>query len=489
MDYLDFPFWLRFAHFINVIFITILIRSGIEIFSALPKLYWNDHAIPGTEWLKLTKKKLPEGRAWTSLEEEESYSSWIALPGHKNLGLGRHWHFLSIIFWIANGLAYCILLFTSNEWHRLIPTDWSILPKAIDTALIYTTFHIPPPGDPYNPLQQMMYFAVMFLLGPFMILTGAAMSPTIAARFPGYVKIFRGRQIARSLHFLGMVLFILFIVVHVSMVFIERFPQNMGNIALNNPNINWVTAGGLFAVYVVVIAIIHLWVTSFSLRKPRIVQNSIDILLNPLKKFLFYRVFHVISKQEHTRSEASTFFRTNGSPPITKEYQNLKESNFSNWKLKINGLVERPVNLSLPDLRNMKKQLQVTEHYCIQGWTAIGEWGGVPMKYIVSLCRPLPEAKYVVFKSYQICDGSEYYEVLGTEEVNRSQTILAYEMNGKPLEEGHGAPLRLRVETQLGYKMVKWLRSIEFVSDYKNIGLGQGGHREDHMYYSRFAEI
>jgi methionine sulfoxide reductase catalytic subunit len=81
------------------------------------------------------------------------------------------------------------------------------------------------------------------------------------------------------------------------------------------------------------------------------------------------------------------------------------------------------------------------------------------------------------------------YEVLGTEEVNGSQTIIAYEMNGKPLDEGHGAPLRLRVETQLGYKIVKWLRSIEFVSDYKNIGLGQGGHREDHMYYSRFAEI
>lgn len=113
----------------------------------------------------------------------------------------------------------------------------------------------------------------------------------------------------------------------------------------------------------------------------------------------------------------------------------------------------------------------------------------MPIEYIISLCRPIPEAKYVVFKSYQICDGSEYYEVLGIEEANGSQTILAYEMNGKTLEEGHGAPLRLRVETQLGYKMVKWLRSIEFVSDYNNIGLGQGGHREDHMYYSRLAEI
>ena len=94
---------LRFAHFINIIFITLLIRSGIEILSALPKLYFNDHAKPGSEWIKFTKKKLPKDRLWISLDEEESFSSWVALPGHKNLGLGRHWHFSSIIFWIANG--------------------------------------------------------------------------------------------------------------------------------------------------------------------------------------------------------------------------------------------------------------------------------------------------------------------------------------------------------------------------------------------------
>jgi hypothetical protein len=107
--YYDFPYWIRFAHFINLIFITLLIRSGVEILSALPKLYWHDHATPGTEWIKFTKKVFPpnlEKRVWISLEEEESFSSWIALPGHKNLGMGRHWHFFSIIFWIANGVAY-----------------------------------------------------------------------------------------------------------------------------------------------------------------------------------------------------------------------------------------------------------------------------------------------------------------------------------------------------------------------------------------------
>ena len=162
MVYLDFPIWIRFAHFINLIFITLLIRSGIEILSALPKLYWHDHATPGTEWIKFTKKQFPpdlKKRVWISLEEEESFSSWIALPGHKNLGMGRHWHFFSIIFWIINGAAYYILLFTSNEWARLIPTSWTIIPQAFHTAMIYASFHFPPVGNPYNPVQEALCFS------------------------------------------------------------------------------------------------------------------------------------------------------------------------------------------------------------------------------------------------------------------------------------------------------------------------------------------
>ena len=125
----DFPFWLRFAHFINVIFLTLLIRSGFEILSTLPKLYWKDHAKPGTEWIKFTKKEMPKDKLWTSIDEEESFSSWIVLPGRKNLGLGRHWHFFSVIFWLANGAIYYILLFSSGEWTRLIPTSPSIFSK------------------------------------------------------------------------------------------------------------------------------------------------------------------------------------------------------------------------------------------------------------------------------------------------------------------------------------------------------------------------
>jgi DMSO/TMAO reductase YedYZ molybdopterin-dependent catalytic subunit/Ni,Fe-hydrogenase I cytochrome b subunit len=481
----DFPFWIRFAHFINIIFITLLIRSGIEILSALPKLYWRDDCRPGTEWIKFTRKKMPQDRMWISLDEEESFSSWVALPGHKNLGLGRHWHFFSIVFWIANGAAYYILLFTSDEWQRLIPSSWSIIPQAFHDAMLYASFHFPPAGHPYNAIQQLTYFIVVFLLGPFMIATGAAMSPAIAARFPRYPKIFRGRQVARSLHFLGMIAFILFIIIHLTMVMAERFSENMGNIVLGHTT-SFGVASGLFALFVIAVVVVHVWATGISLRKPRLIQNTLDRVLVPAKWILFRKA---ASKQQLPKSEVSSFFRINGYPPETKEYKQLLENNFSSWKLKVYGLVERSLELTLSDLYSMRKQEQVTEHYCIQGWTAIAQWAGVPMQFIIAMCKPNQNARYVVFRSYQYTDQDEFYEVLDLEIVRHPQTILAYEMNGEPLNVGHGAPIRLRAETQLGYKMVKWLKSIEFVSDYKGIGKGQGGHREDHMYYSPRAGI
>lgn len=485
---LDFPFWVRFAHFINLIFITLLIRSGIEILSALPKLYWHDHATPGTEWIKFTKKVLPpdlKKRVWISLEEEESFSSWIALPGHKNLGMGRHWHFFSIIFWIINGAAYYILLFTSNEWTRLVPTSWDIFPQAFHTAMMYASFHFPPAGNPYNPLQLLSYFGVVFLLGPFMIATGAAMSPAIGARFPKYPKIFRGRQVARSLHFLGMIAFVLFIIVHLAMVIVERFPDNMGNIFLGKETSLGI-AIGIFALFVLVVIAVHVWATGISLRRPRAVQNKLGAIIEPVRLTLFGRI---VPRPFFSKSDVTPFFRANGYPPDTQEYKEFLESDFINWKLKVQGLVEKPLELSLAELRAMKMEVQITEHSCIQGWTAIGQWGGVPMSYIISSCNPKPNARYVVFYSYQYTDGAQFYEVINIELAKHYQTILAYEMNGEPLSVPYGAPLRLRVETQLGYKMVKWIKSIEFVSDYRNIGMGQGGHREDHMYYGIGAEI
>jgi sulfoxide reductase catalytic subunit YedY len=165
-----------------------------------------------------------------------------------------------------------------------------------------------------------------------MIATGAAMSPAIAARFPWYQKIFRGRQVARSLHFLGMLAFVLFIIIHITMVTVERFPENMGNIVLGNgEGVSLGIAIGLFALLVVSVIIVHVWATGISLKKPRLTQNMLDVIIMPLKQILFSKAE---SKQKFHRAEVSSFFQINGLPPDTKEYKELVENNFANYNLK-----------------------------------------------------------------------------------------------------------------------------------------------------------
>jgi DMSO/TMAO reductase YedYZ molybdopterin-dependent catalytic subunit len=226
-------------------------------------------------------------------------------------------------------------------------------------------------------------------------------------------------------------------------------------------------------------------------------QHALGFIVDPVRKALLQRE---VSKQRYKASDISPYFWVNGRPPESEEYRELAQNNFIDWKLEICGLVANPVSLSLEDLRKLPRQTQITKHNCIQGWSGIAEWGGVPLTEIVNLVGVKPEAKYAVFTSYQKGKQSvkpelkaaldhTYYEVIDMELIRHPQTILAYEMNGQPLPIVHGAPLRLRVETFLGYKMVKYLRSIEFVEDYSHIGQGQGGFREDFQYYGTTAVI
>ena len=157
---------------------------------------------------------------------------------------------------------------------------------------------------------------------------------------------------------------------------------------------------------------------------------------------------------------------------------------FASYRLRISGLVEAPREFSLADLKAMPKQEQITTHFCIQGWSGVAKWGGVPMRHILDLVRPTPEARYAVF--YSLADGADggrYYDVHELFNMRHQLTILAYEMNGAPLSVLHGAPLRLRCENELGFKMVKWIAAIEFVHDFAHLGAGQGGYNEDHEFY------
>jgi thiosulfate reductase cytochrome b subunit len=138
--------------------------------------------------VKFTRKEVPVGKdvIYTAREDEVSVSPWLALPGRKNLGLGRHWHGVSSTLWLLTGLTYILLLFATGEWQRLAPTSWDIVPRAWRSLLTYLSLQAPPLSDfqPYDALQQLAYAFVVFIVAPLMIATGAAMSPAIAATAP-----------------------------------------------------------------------------------------------------------------------------------------------------------------------------------------------------------------------------------------------------------------------------------------------------------------
>jgi DMSO/TMAO reductase YedYZ molybdopterin-dependent catalytic subunit len=188
--------------------------------------------------------------------------------------------------------------------------------------------------------------------------------------------------------------------------------------------------------------------------------------------------------QEFAAKDISRYFKANGNPPpITMNYMADAKRGWSEWRLNVSGLVEQPTKLSLADLKSMPARTQITRHDCVEGWSAIAKWKGVPLANIMQRVRPSPKAKYIVFHCMDTDDqGTNYYESIDLIDENHPQTILAYEMNDQALPIEHGAPLRLRVENQLGYKHAKYIRAIDFVADLKNIQQGKGGYWEDQGY-------
>jgi DMSO/TMAO reductase YedYZ molybdopterin-dependent catalytic subunit len=188
--------------------------------------------------------------------------------------------------------------------------------------------------------------------------------------------------------------------------------------------------------------------------------------------------------QEFTEQDISRYFKPNGNPPpITMDYAADAAKQWPAWRLEISGSVKQPARFSLAELRSMPSRTQITRHDCVEGWSAIAKWKGVPLTEIMQRVQPTPEAKYVVFHCMDTDDnGAHYYESIDFRDANHPQTILAYEMNGRALPIEHGAPLRLRVEMQLGYKHAKYIRKIEFVGSYANIAAGKGGYWEDQGY-------
>ena len=195
--------------------------------------------------------------------------------------------------------------------------------------------------------------------------------------------------------------------------------------------------------------------------------------------------------REFRPDQISPFFRANGTAnPNTPEYRALWRSGFSDWRLKVTGLVDRPLSLSLTQLHSLPHREQITRHDCVEGWSAIGKWRGVPLSLILDAARMNSRARYILFHCADFMgDGGPYYESIDLIDAFHPQTILAFALNDEPLRVANGAPLRLRVERQLGYKQAKYLMEIKAVDSLSGIGGGKGGYWEDRAGYDWYAGI
>jgi DMSO/TMAO reductase YedYZ molybdopterin-dependent catalytic subunit len=217
-------------------------------------------------------------------------------------------------------------------------------------------------------------------------------------------------------------------------------------------------------------------------RAPR--WQEIMASAEPVNRYLQRLLGGVALAREYSEADLSPMFRSNGtSNPGTTEYATLADDKFANWRLRVEGQVARPAQFSLPDLRAFPARTQITRHDCVEGWSCIGKWTGVPLSALLHHVRPLPQARYIVFHCADSLEpDSPYYESIDFFDALHPQTILAYEMDGHPLPIAYGAPLRLRLERQLGYKMAKYIMRVELTDTVASIGRGKGGFWEDRDY-------
>jgi DMSO/TMAO reductase YedYZ molybdopterin-dependent catalytic subunit len=188
--------------------------------------------------------------------------------------------------------------------------------------------------------------------------------------------------------------------------------------------------------------------------------------------------------REFKVADISHIFKPNGSiNPQDPAYRALVETNFASWSLTVDGLVQRTLSLTLAQLRALPARTQITRHDCVEGWSAIAQWTGPQLGGLLHAAGLQPNARYVVFHCADNLGGAgSYYESIDLFDAFHPQTILAHTMNGQSLDVAHGAPVRLRVERQLGYKQAKYVMRIEVTDSLAHIAGGRGGFWEDRGY-------
>lgn len=482
------PAWIGWTHFFNLFMMTFIIRSGIQILCDHPRLYFSRNATPGKdEWLRVGPP-VPDDPLWTANSDTVALPPQFGLPGFRHsIGLARWWHLGVDVLWLVNGAVFYVLLFATGQWRHLVPTSWDVFPNAASVAIQYASLQWPTDNGwvAYNGLQLLAYFTTVFIAAPAAVITGLGMSPALSQRVHWLSKRL-SIQHARSLHFLVLVYFLFFILTHVTMVFATEALRNLNHMFAARDDTGW--AGfAVFCVAMVIVAVAWVAATPFTIRHPRVVQRVGYALVGP-----FQRALERLNPKPgaFTEKDISPYHWRNGRLPETVEYKELEKNDFADWRLRVYGLVENPTAFSLEDLRALPYHDQITQHFCIQAWSGVAKWGGVSMQTIMDIVKPLPEAKWVVFYSMGLgATGGIYYNAHPIEQMTHHMSMLAYDMNGEPLPYLHGRPLRLRNELQHGFKQVKWIKGIEFVAHYSEIGSGYGGYSEDHKFFGRHQTL
>ncbi len=191
---------------------------------------------------------------------------------------------------------------------------------------------------------------------------------------------------------------------------------------------------------------------------------------------------------EFTEADIRQSQHPNGSTaPDGDDYLALARNGFTDYSLSVTGAVEQPLVLSRDKLMAMPPRTQITRHDCVEGWSCIAKWTGVPLGTVLDLARPTADARFVVFHCYDVLERGlsglvRYYESIDMIDAYHPQTILAYGLNGSALPVANGAPLRVRVERQLGYKMAKYVHTIELLPSFAAIAGGRGSYWADRGY-------
>jgi methionine sulfoxide reductase catalytic subunit len=344
-----FPWWLRYQHYLNLFFMLLMIRSGLQILVDHPRLYLDGGCTPGREWLRL-RGPVPRDRVWMAKDDTLALPKWLGLPGLRHsIGLARWWHFSLDTLWVLNGIVFYILLFSTDQWMRLIPQSWDIIPNAVSTAIQYASLDFPPRSGwlQYNGLQMIAYFTTVFVAAPLAIVTGLLMSPAVAARFKT-AKGFLNRQMARTVHFMVLAYFIVFILGHVAMVFTTGLIENLNHITRG---VNDDSLGGLVLFLIGIALVVAAWLlaTPLTLKFPRLVQHGGRLVTRWFGDLLEKE--KPVAKFEE--KDISPYFWPQGKEPDSEEYRSHLAQQFQNYKLKVSGLVENPVEFSYAELRSI----------------------------------------------------------------------------------------------------------------------------------------